>query len=462
MTGTRMEQVTRCLYHSKFKTITMNRKNNLIILLAAFLISFRAQAQLEKVFVETYYISDSYDAADTYGGYLENGSTTYRIYVDLVKGSKVQKIYGDVNHALKFSSSGIFFNNIADGQSFAKDMSKNRLGENTVALDSWLTLGQTTKSISKVFGTPKNQDDDGSFVGGVNNDGGSTSYSLLTNSDPLAGIPLTTSDGNDTMSTVPLNWFDYGIIDGITDEDSTIFGSLKPDSVFVSYNCGLQNSGVSGVVPDSNHVLVAQLTVKGELHFAINLEVIDTSGNVLKYVASDSVLLADEIFSRYLTYPFEQKCGCPDPDYLEYATDRDCDNADSCQHLIVFGCMDPMSCNYDAAANVNVPSLCCYPGRCNDRDIALVCPQLVTERRNGLEFSVFPNPSASVLNVQSANDDLVTRYVIYNSVGQKIIEQSMDQSANSFSIDISTLKEGIYMIRIFNNDENNGQMFAKE
>jgi len=440
----------------------MKRKNNLILLLAAFLISFRAQAQLEKVFVETYYISDSYDAADTIGGYLETGSTTYRVYVDLVKGSKVQKIYGDVNHALKFSSSGIFFNNIADGQSFAKDMSKNRLGENTVALDSWLTLGQTTKAISKIFGAPKKEDDDGSFVGGINNDGGSTNYSLLTNSDPLAGVPLTYSDGNDTMSTVPLNWFDYGIIDDITDEDSTIFGSLKPDSVFVSYNCGLQNSGVSGVVPDSNHILVAQLTTKGDLRFAINLEVIDTAGNVLKYVASDSVLLAGEIFSRYLTYPFVQKCGCPDPNYLEYASDRDCDNGDSCQHVIVFGCMDPMSCNYDPAANVNVPSLCCYPGKCNDRDIALVCPQLTSERRNGLEFSVFPNPSTTVLNVRSTNANEVTRYVIYNSVGQKITEHLTDHAGNSFYIDISSLKKGIYMLRVFNDKQSNGQLFVKE
>jgi len=148
--------------------------------------------------------------------------------------------------------------------------------------------------------------------------------------------------------------------------------------------------------------------------------------------------------------------------YLEYASDRDCDNGDSCQHVIVFGCMDPMSCNYDPAANVNVPSLCCYPGKCNDRDIALVCPQLTSERRNGLEFSVFPNPSTTVLNVRSTNANEVTRYVIYNSVGQKITEHLTDHAGNSFYIDISSLKKGIYMLRVFNDKQSNGQLFVKE
>ncbi len=440
------------------------KKNTLHLLFVLYFIltGYSSQAQLEKVFVETYYISDSYDASDTIGGHLEVGSVTYRVYVDLVKGSKVQKIYGDANHALKFSSSGIFFNNIADGQSFAKEISKNRLGENTVALDSWLTLGQTTKAISKIFGVPKTQDDDGSFVGGVNNDGGSTNYGLLTNSDPQAGIPVTYSDGNDTMTVVPQNWFDYGIVDGLTDEDSTIFGSIKQDSVFVSYNCGLQNSGVSGVVADSNHVLVAQLTVKGDLRFALNLEVMDTLGNVLKYVASDSVLLSNEIFNRYLTYPFEEKCGCPDANYLEFSADRDCDIMDSCMHLIVFGCMDPLSCNYDASANVNVPSLCCYPGRCNDRDIALVCPQLITERKESSSFIVFPNPATSFLNVQSKNNTSVVRYVIYNSTGQIVSDQLVENQDSSFPITISALKKGIYMLRLFNENESNGHLFVKE
>ena len=109
-------------------------------------VSLTTKAQVEKVIVETYYVSDSTDATDTTGGYLEPGSVTYRIYVDLEKGSKLKMMYGDSGHALLFSSTLPFFNNKSEGQTFGKDFSRSRLGENTVALDSWITLGQTTRT----------------------------------------------------------------------------------------------------------------------------------------------------------------------------------------------------------------------------------------------------------------------------------------------------------------------------
>ena len=151
------------------------------------------QAQIENVIVETYYISDSNDATDTTGGFLEEGSITYRIYVDLLPNTRLRKIYGDSLHALKFSSTENFFNNKVDGESFGKDFSKNRLGENTVALDTWLTLGQVTRIGSKTyFGVMKTIDDDGSFIGGINNDGGSAGIAggLLINNSSAMGLPL--------------------------------------------------------------------------------------------------------------------------------------------------------------------------------------------------------------------------------------------------------------------------------
>lgn len=131
------------------------------------LFQLNGNAQLQKVIVEKYYISDANDATDTLGGGLSAGSTTYRIYVDLVPGSILKKIYGDVNHPFSIQSTSPFFNHESDGQTFAKDYVKNRYLEGTVALDSWLTLGQTTKTqASKTyFGMLKNQDVDGSFIG---------------------------------------------------------------------------------------------------------------------------------------------------------------------------------------------------------------------------------------------------------------------------------------------------------
>ena len=54
-----------------------------------------------------------------------------------------------------------FFNNKQYGETFAKDILKTKYGKNTVALDTWLTLGQTTRTQAKTyFGVLKSEDDD--------------------------------------------------------------------------------------------------------------------------------------------------------------------------------------------------------------------------------------------------------------------------------------------------------------
>jgi hypothetical protein len=417
--------------------------------------SFQSQAQLEKVFVETYYISDSNDATDTTGGKLEVGSSTYRLYIDLTKGSKLRKVYGDAFHPLKFSSSAVFFNNLSDGQSFGKDFSKNRYGDNTVALDTWITLGQSTKPTAGFanYGVPKTDDDDGSFIGGPNNDGGSNAISggLLVNNDPLAGIPLTLSDGMDTLQTILANWGDYGFKDLITGNDSTIFGSIVADSVFVSYNAALQNSGVSGVVPDSNYILLAQLTTRGDISFELNIEVIDTNGAVLKYVANNrDTLLADEILFPGLTYP--PVCGCTNGSYLEYSPAFSCLNMDSCKTLVVLGCMDPLACNFNPSANFPTNSTCCYPGACNNLDISLVCPTLnVINPDESPAVSIYPNPVTDLLHIAvSGGDFQPTLISVFDVTGRLILQNEMDRNATGAAgvLDVSGLNQGSYYIRI--------------
>ncbi|MBK8080203.1 MAG: hypothetical protein IPK25_07945 [Saprospiraceae bacterium] len=115
------------------------------LLIIWFFIVVPLQAQIKNVFVETYYIADSDDLTNTTGGQLPEGSKTYRIFVEMESGSKMVKMYGDQNHPLVFSSSLPFYNNSEGGVSLAYELSKARLKDNTVALDSWLTLGQVTK-----------------------------------------------------------------------------------------------------------------------------------------------------------------------------------------------------------------------------------------------------------------------------------------------------------------------------
>ncbi len=435
------------------------------ILLLLFLPLFM-QAQIEKVIVETYYVSDINDATDTIGGILEIGSKTYRVYIDLVPGSKIKKLYGDANHALKFSSTANFFNNKADGQSFAKDFSKNRYKDNTVALDTWLTLGQVTKTGAKTyFGVLKVDDNDGSFVGGANNDGGSAAIAtgLLTNTDVAAGIPLITNDGIDTMITLPTNWGTSGIIDAISGDDSTIFGSVVAGTEFISNNVSVQNSGVAGVVPENNQVLIAQLTTLGEISFELNIEVIDTNGNTKKYVANADTLLTNEFAFPNLKYP--PACGCNDANYLEYSANYACGNTDSCHTLIVFGCTDPMACNYNPNANFPTPSLCCYPGACNDLDISLVCPHLsINELNTENLFLSYPNPAENTLSIEIFSGNPKTSlFVIYDYLGKIVFERRVNEISvpTKMDLNISDLNAGLYLLRLTTEKSTATKTFVK-
>ena len=423
-----------------------------IFILAAF--HFTGFSQLEKVIVEKYYISDANDATDTLGGGLPIGSTTYRIYVDLAPGSVLKKIYGDANHPFSIQSSAPFFNHKSDGQTYAKDFIKNRYSEGTVALDTWLTLGQTTKTQSgKTYvGVLKNQDVDGSFIGGVNNDGGSEliPVGLLVNNDVNAGIPLTQADGMDTMVNIPSSWENFGILDFISGNDSTMFGSIIESTGFMSTNFFLSNSGIKGLIPDSNQILVAQLTTSGDLAFHLNLvveAVVNGSVENIIYVSNLDNVMVGEVYNPYLVYP--TSCGCNDEAYLEYDQTVVCLEPGSCLTPIINGCMDSLACNFDPEVNVNIQNLCCYPGKCNNRDIAIVCPAL---RGENFEFLAYPNPSDAdfFLDVYSGMANEAIHVEVFNTFGVKVYERSYAPTGilTGELLDLTTAEKGLYHIKV--------------
>lgn len=410
-------------------------------------------AQLEGVIVETYYISDADDATDTFGGMLEAGTTTYRIYIDLAAGSRLLEVYGDNNHPLVFSSTEHFFNHESDGETFAFELNRGRWGDGTAPLDTWLTIGQLSRpfDMGAYYGVRKELDLDGSVVGGENNDGGSEELpgGLLNNDVADLGIALTEADGLSFVDFVPVNWSDIDFVSELTGEDSTIFGSEDVNE-FSSNTARLFNDGV--VMPfEENEIIIAQLTTKGELTFQINLVVAyEENGQtqIVRYVGNETGLQPGEEFNPLLNFPWT--CGCKDPNFLEASPSFACEDNSQCVTPVVYGCLDSLACNYDENANFDIEELCCYVGYCNDRDISLVCPDLPEWRQSLTDNMIQINPNPARGSFKASADFEIIRKIpfsIFDTYGRERTQGIFEQQNQE--IRIENLEPGIYYIRFF-------------
>ena len=432
----------------------------IIKLLVLFLfIGLNTQAQIENVTVEKYYVADAFDFANTDGGQLQQGAITYRVFVDLAPGSKISRVFADSLHLLKIKSSKPFFNNdtlnSSNGGTYGFKINKNDLVISTVGLDTWISIGAAT---NKHHGILKTEDTDGTIVGGVNNE-----QNLLNNSDAGVGIPLTTQDGLILSQVLATNYLVNGDMPAIgTLADSSIFGSDTLTS-FITPNAILQYSGGVLGQGSNNNVLIAQLTTAGQLEFELNITVIDNSGATVNYIATgNDTTIQNEIFKSFPLLKYPPQCGCLDPNYIEYNKQNACNDSTKCITLVRLGCMDLLACNYDPDANYSVPEMCCYPGYCNDRDIAFVCPAINTGNRI---MTVFPNPTNSEININLDGVKSIgeTQIVLMNSFGKEMmnISENISEGVWTKNISLNNLVSGIYILKMISNDEVQSQVIIK-
>lgn len=440
-------------------TIDIRKIIRLFCVVTAFLLHsvIQGMAQIENLIVETWYVADANDATDTTEGRsVAVGMKTFRVFLDLAPGSRLKSIFGNAIHPLQISAGSDFYNNIDRPNAvFGYQINKAWFNGNpTLALDSWLTLGMTATTY---LGIPKEDDPDGSFIGGLNNGGGTAGITggLLVNTDPMAGIPVTTSDGYVPNTNVLSQWFDQGFKDGAGD-DTTVFGTLITGNEFYSTSAILQqNNGIMGPDSLSNKILIAQLTTLGDIALKLNVVIEVYNGNgysTITYVANGDSLLAGEQLSPFLSYP--PACGCTDPGFLEFSIAYACSEPDSCQTPVVFGCMDTLACNYNVDANFNIPQICCYPGLCNDRPLSEVCPGLI-EGRFGIH-SLFPNPSNELLTISAGpSPDHEISIVIFDAMGKQVLNLTMDASfeRREKTFNILHLQQGLYRMVVTNGVE---------
>ncbi len=249
---------------------------------------------LENIIVEKYYVSDLNDAsANSSGGILPVGSVTYRIYADMLPGYKFQAVYGVPDHEMRIQTTTLFFNN-EDRGATSPTFTKAQAANNTVMLDSWLSVGAACNGNVGVLKT----DDDGvaTIVNGE-------SPQVLQNTDTSAGIPISTQDGMIAGTPEPVTI--VGINSEISVFDNQNDGTNGP--VFSSWNGSWASlNGSTGPDTSTNKVLLAQITTDGILTFELNLQIgIPSASIVENYVArnpvSNEVLFPSLIYSSLST-----------------------------------------------------------------------------------------------------------------------------------------------------------------
>jgi Secretion system C-terminal sorting domain/Bacterial Ig domain len=254
-----------------------------------------AQNGLENIIVEKYYVSNATDATASVGT-LPSGSVTWRVYADMLPGYKLQAIYGTTTHTLKIQSSTTFFNNEDRGAITANAITATQLRNNTVGLDSYLSVGAAGSGNN--YGVLKPNDN------GLANLYNLASNPAMKNVDPSAGIALTVQDGIIAGPVAPEAVTFVGLSSGVTNELDVFDNVSQVGGLFQTTNGSIAAlAGASGPVAADNRVLIGQFTTDGTFTFELNIQVGTPSGGTQQFVARNPVGAEISIPSLILTAP---------------------------------------------------------------------------------------------------------------------------------------------------------------
>lgn len=82
-----------------------------------------------------------------------------------------------------------------------------------------------------------------------------------------------------------------------------------------------------------------------------------------------------------------------------------------------------------------------YFGHYKDHLIEIACPTLGIYNNEEFSFSIYPNPTTGIVNVDSLSS--ISEIEVYNLVGQFILK-----TENINTVDISALNSGVYFLKI--------------
>ncbi len=422
---------------------------------------------LEGIIVERYYQADANDAADEDGSLeLMEGAITYRIFVDMLPGYELLTVGGYVDHPLTFSTTTTFFNNDDRGEDFGRNINDTYLDNNTVALDSWITIGAASDAH---WGVLKTEDTDGSIIGGSNNDGGSNAVQggLLVNTGGGTGIPLIEADG--LLEGMPPQVVSVGELPTILTSGTSSYTS--DDFAYAVLG------GLAGPTPE-NKVLIGQFTTDGTFEFCLNIwlripaEVVCDDPNChtnLEYYAqllpadtAGKAISGDNKFT-HPTLCFSSASGVPDCEGVLNGpalpgTACDDGNADTSNDVYSEGCACiGEDCNGVLGGDALPGNPCDDGDPLTENDVWLTgceCDGTVgITERTGLAalVNVFPNPTKDHVQVVVATTGQgPVNIALQDVLGQVLESKVAGHASNGWtcSFDLSGQAAGVYLVRI--------------
>lgn len=430
---------------------------------------------LEGVIVERYYVTNAADSAicaDDDGGLLPSGSVTYRVYVDMVPGYKLNSVLGyPSTQNLKILTSSMFFNQEDRGNS-TPTFTKTQAQNNLAMLDSYISFGA---ACAGNFGVLKTEDD-GAANAAFETGSFDNISPLMDGPSPRVqdGLLAGTVTQPGTIGDVPLN---------------VVENTQTGGSFVITNGAWFVLGGVIGPT-EANRVLIGQFTTDGEFSFELNIQVQQVGGGLGTETSYFARPNAGQVTHPSLIYPPVPGCmvdtAC---NYSANATQDDgsclipvpgcsvCDGAaldlidtdgdGVCDIQEVPGCTNAEACNYNALATEDngtciLAELNCT--ECQDGDTVKVDSDgdgiCNAEDVSGFEelamgselLTIYPNPAGSQLTIAIEYALAGTRYTyrIADVTGKTLRNGQMvaDRSGCSARIDLSALRGGVYMVHI--------------
>jgi hypothetical protein len=439
----------------------MKTNKFLMTLCAAAACTFAGAQGLEDVIVEKYYVANASDAADPDAGDLAVGTVTYRIYIDMVTGYKLETVFGSENNPLSIETTTDFFNNEDRGGLTGNDLGTPFLDNGTVLLDSYVSMGAGGDNRWAVL---KSDDPNGA----INNSDGK-----LRNLSNVAGIPLRVADGLVPGSPPEVTFVPSGSI--VSQLDDVNDGP----SVIITNGAWAVLGGTSG--PDiENRVLVAQISTDGDLTFELNVRLGAPDGSSETYVAANAS--GDDIVFNALSYPDVAPCSSPYPQVESVDSRVVANNAlltwtpilgsVGCQVQLQFANGTNIGTVTIPQAEVNqflISPSNLQPGtdyrwrvRCGCSQSPLVVGPYTAydffSTPGGALMETFPNPTVGISNVTFKVQEVTEATLeVYDMSGRKVSQvfngMAEPSSEYRFEFDGSSLPNGVYIYRLNTNEE---------